>query len=159
MIILLISITCPAGLYLFETVLSLISFGCCSFGFGSLIQFGTDMHDSVALLSSLMLTLATFCSLSSHYLLCLSVCLFLSLSACGLSALCTDLSPVYSSGINRGSQRKLASVDYLLMLNMALDHSGINLPLTNRANDAHPTRCPLEEIVIHLFLSFWLFSS
>lgn len=37
---------------------------------------------------------------------------------------------------------------------MAPDHSRINLPLTNRANDAHPKRCPLEEIHPTLFYLF-----
>lgn len=39
---------------------------------------------------------------------------------------------------------------------MALDHSRINLPPTYRANDAHPKRCPLEEI--NSSLSFYLFA-
>ena len=37
---------------------------------------------------------------------------------------------------------------------MALDHSRINLPLSNRANDAQPKRCPLEEIHPTLFYLF-----
>lgn len=58
--------------------------------------------------------------------------------------------PDYSTGINGGSQGKLASFIDLVILNMALDHSHINLPLTNRANDAHPKRC-LERREIHPF--------
>lgn len=79
-----------------------------------------------------------------------------SLSAGWLSALCTDLVPDYSSGINGGLLEKLASVVDLVILNMALDHSCINLPLTNRANDVHPKRCPLEEI--NSSFSFYLFA-
>ncbi len=67
------------------------------------------------------------------------------------------MGPVYSSGINGGLQEKLASAADLVTLNMVLDHSRINLPLTNKANDAHPKRCPLEEI--HLSISFHLFDS
>lgn len=63
--------------------------------------------------------------------------------------------PDYGAGINGGLQGKLASVIDLVILNMALDHSHINLPLTNRANDAHPKRC-LERREIHPFLSFFL---
>lgn len=108
---------------------------------------------------SLTLALVTFCSLSPRCLVPPSIALALSLSAGWLSALCTDRVPDYSSGINEGLQGKLASVVDLVILNMALDHSRVNLPLTNRANDAHPKRCPPEgKIHPSLFIFLLLFS-
>lgn len=74
-----------------------------------------------------------------------SLPLSLSVSAGWLSA--HNLVPDYSSGINEGLQEKLASVVDLVILNMALDHSRINLPLTYRTNDAHLKRNPLEEVI------------
>lgn len=123
-------------------------------GFSSLIQFGIDMLGiscTVQFDVSISNVLLSFLSLPHA-----SLPLSLSLSAGWLSALCTDLVPDYSSGINVGLQGKLASVVDLVILNMALDHSRINLPLTNRANDAHPKRCPPEEI--NSSVSFYLFA-
>lgn len=86
------------------------------------------------------LTLAAFCPLSSHFLIDPPS---LSLSAGWLSV------HRPSSWLKfRDTWRiagKLASLVDLVIQNMALDHSRINLPLTYRANDAHPKICPQEE--------------
>lgn len=60
--------------------------------------------------------------------------------------------PDYGAGINEGLWEKLAPVLDLVILNMALDHCHINLPLTNRANDAHPERFSRDSAFpFHLF--------